>query len=55
MAGEEPGDLVFTAPGRGTITVMNSKDAGFESDPCGYYDFTVGSAVCRDSGLFPEP
>lgn len=53
MAGEEPGDLVFTVPSAGTMTVLNSTQAGFANDPCGYFDFTVQSTVCRDSRLFP--
>jgi len=55
MLGVEPRELIFAVPGLGTMTVRNSKDAGFETDPCGYFDFTVGSSACRNSGLFSTP
>lgn len=52
MLGNEPHDLVFTAPSIGTMVVTNSKDAGLASDPCGYFDFIVGWPMCATSGLF---
>lgn len=52
MLGAEPHDLVFTVPGAGTMTVKNSRDAGFASNPCGYFDFVLGSPACANSGLF---
>lgn len=54
MGGDELHDLTFTT-GVGTRTVRHSKDAGFGTDPCGYFDFTVGSSACRDSGEFLTP
>ena len=51
MGGNEPHDLTFTA-GLRTRTVRHSKDAGFGTDPRGYFDFTVDSSACRGSGEF---
>src|SRR5262249_6902567 len=49
--GTEPHDLVVVVPGVGTRIAKNSRDAGFENNPCGYFDYTVKSSVCRESGL----
>lgn len=36
------------------LSVSASTDSGYATDPCGYFDFALGSQASKNSGLFPQ-